>query len=147
MRLQKISVKKLFGVFDHEVAFAKGENVAIIHGPNGFGKTVMLRMTAALVNGDTKIFEAIPFLEFWLDFDDGSKRGAVRRADGNQESSKPDLTLFSVDPDGASRELDRPIPPPRELIDVVDRLIPLARIGDGWRDQIGSSLSLEDVLC
>ena len=56
MRVKKIGVKGLFGVFDHEIPLENVDRVTIILGPNGFGKTVMLRMVAALVEGTTSIF-------------------------------------------------------------------------------------------
>jgi len=70
--LKKIAVEDLFGIFDHEVAMDRPEGVTIIHGPNGFGKTVMLEMVAATVQGDLDIFRSIPFREFSVEFDDGS---------------------------------------------------------------------------
>ncbi|WP_445174901.1 AAA family ATPase, partial [Microcoleus sp.] len=44
MRINKISVTKLFGVFNHQVSFNMEDRITIIHGPNGFGKTALLRI-------------------------------------------------------------------------------------------------------
>lgn len=41
--LQKVEVKKLFGVFDHIIQF-KEEGITIILGENGLGKTVLLKL-------------------------------------------------------------------------------------------------------
>ena len=41
MRVRSIDVKGLFGVFNNEIPINSAERVTIIHGPNGFGKTVM----------------------------------------------------------------------------------------------------------
>lgn len=69
MRITKVSVKKLFGVFDHEIPL-KDSRITIIHGPNGFGKTVLLTMIHGLFNSKYKIFSDIPFEEFRIEFED-----------------------------------------------------------------------------
>ena len=38
MRITKVLVKKLFGIFDHEIPLNQDSRITIIHGPNGFGK-------------------------------------------------------------------------------------------------------------
>jgi ABC-type transport system involved in cytochrome c biogenesis ATPase subunit len=60
MRVKSINVTSLFGVFNHEILINTTERVTIIHGPNGFGKTVMLRMIAAVAEGTTSIFQQTP---------------------------------------------------------------------------------------
>src|SRR5712692_4436181 len=93
MRVMSVSVKGLFGIFDHEVPLQNVDRVTIIHGPNGFGKTVMLRMIAALVEGTTTIFEHTPFSEFQLAFDDGTARMVRRSLEGESESGKSRIKL------------------------------------------------------
>ena len=39
MRLTKIHVTKLFGVFDHTIPLNLDDRITIIHGPNGFGNS------------------------------------------------------------------------------------------------------------
>ena len=80
MRINSIRVKGLFGIFDHEIPLRSAERVTLIHGPNGFGKTVMLRMIAAFFQGDTSVFRHTPFDEFAVAFDDGSSY-TVRRSE------------------------------------------------------------------
>src|ERR1700682_5747742 len=86
MRVTSISVKGLFGIFDHEIPLQSAERVTIIHGPNGFGKTAILRMIAALIEGKKELFEQTPFEEFSITVDDGpsriSRRHAERSAQG-----------------------------------------------------------------
>lgn len=67
MRLQRVTVKGLFGLFDHAIRFPTGENVVIIHGPNGYGKTVMLRMIVAIVTGQSEYFNKYHLESFlWI---------------------------------------------------------------------------------
>ena len=51
LRVTKIRVDDLFDRYNHEVDLHLDERVTIIHGPNGVGKTVLLRLTADLLSG------------------------------------------------------------------------------------------------
>ena len=44
MRITKITVKKLFGVYDHEIPLNLDSRITAIVGANGVGKTIILRM-------------------------------------------------------------------------------------------------------
>ena len=69
MRITKVSVKKLFGIFDHEIPLNQDTRITIIHGPNGVGKTILLRMIDGLFNADFTLFHEIPFEEFRVEVD------------------------------------------------------------------------------
>jgi predicted ATP-binding protein involved in virulence len=70
MRINKIAVKKLFGIFDHEIPLNSKDHITIIHGPNGFGKTILLTLINEVFNSQyEKLFE-IPFSELIIGFDD-----------------------------------------------------------------------------
>ena len=47
MRIDNISVRGLFDRFDHDIELDPSERIAIIYGPNGFGKTMILRIVNA----------------------------------------------------------------------------------------------------
>ena len=64
MRITKVSVKKLFGIFDHEIPLNQESRITIIHGPNGFGKTILLTMLNGLFNSNYRVFLEVPFVEF-----------------------------------------------------------------------------------
>jgi predicted ATP-binding protein involved in virulence len=72
MRISKISVTKLFGIFDHPVSLNLEERITIIHGPNGFGKTALLRLINGFLNSQYSEIISIPFSRIRLDFDNGS---------------------------------------------------------------------------
>jgi len=72
MRITKITVKNLFGMFYHEVPLNMEDHITIIHGPNGIGKTILLKMLNALFKSSYEEFRNIPFSELSVDFDDGS---------------------------------------------------------------------------
>jgi predicted ATP-binding protein involved in virulence len=60
-RLNAVSVKKLFGVFDHRIELNNEERITIIHGPNGFGKTAILRLVAGFFERRYSMLRNVPF--------------------------------------------------------------------------------------
>jgi predicted ATP-binding protein involved in virulence len=81
MRLKKITVKNLFGMFCHEVPLNMDDHITIIHGPNGIGKTILLTLLDALFGPQEEYYKLrrIPFSELSVDFDDGSTLCMERR--------------------------------------------------------------------
>ncbi|MDD2836251.1 MAG: AAA family ATPase [Methanothrix sp.] len=71
MRIKKINVEGLFGIFDHNVPLNLDDRLTIIHGPNGFGKTILLSMINSLFNTDYASLRRIPFKKLSIYFDDG----------------------------------------------------------------------------
>lgn len=146
MQLQRVQVKGLFGLFDHEVTFPPGESVVIIHGPNGLGKTAVLRMIGALVSGHLDVFQQLPFKEFILEFDDGSKRWAYRPESDNN-AAEADVELYESRPGSPPRPITQASKLPAEILDYIDRYVPAwVRFRDGWRDDRGRPRSVSDVL-
>ena len=72
MRIKEISVRKLFGIFDHVIPLNLEQRITVVHGLNGVGKTVLLRMIDGLCNKDLSTFMKIPFEEFIVRFEDDS---------------------------------------------------------------------------
>jgi predicted ATP-binding protein involved in virulence len=71
MRLTRVHVTKLVGLFDHEIRLNLDERMTIIHGPNGSGKTIVLRMIAGLISGNYAVFREVPFASFVVESDTG----------------------------------------------------------------------------
>ena len=80
MRITKISVKKLFGVFDHEIPLNQESRITIIHGPNGVGKTVLFRMLDGLFSRRYRVFSEIPFEKFIVSLSDDDDGDGVNRS-------------------------------------------------------------------
>lgn len=78
MRITKISVKGLFGMFDHEIPLNQESRITIIHGPNGVGKTVLMRMVHGLFHYDYDLLNQIPYTEVCLEFDNGGRMAKTR---------------------------------------------------------------------
>jgi len=103
MRINKIEVKKLFGVFDHEIPLNAEEHITIIHGPNGYGKTILLTMVNAVFNSQySKLFK-IPFSELIIGFDDHSTLCVKKNIDapiveGDKSKNGDKLSLYLSKP-------------------------------------------------
>src|SRR2546422_3052998 len=138
--IRKISVKKLFGVFDQEIPMNLQERITIIHGPNGFGKTVLLRFINAIFHGNYGVLRRIPYDTFRIDFDDGAflsiKQTREQAKDGTSQT-----TLFFETNDKNSTKVTYPLSAPsyavdsQLLLDTIEHTIHyLERVGpDSWR--------------
>ncbi len=71
-RIRQISVTNLFGIFNHTIPLNTDNRITIIHGPNGFGKTMMLKLLHALFSQSNRLLQTIPFDEFRVDFEDST---------------------------------------------------------------------------
>jgi len=92
MRISKISVTKLFGIFDHPVSLNLEDRITIIHGPNGFGKTALIRLINGFFNSQYSEIISIPFSEIQLDFDNGTYLRITKHI-GENSQHEPDTKL------------------------------------------------------
>ena len=91
MRITKVSVEKLFGIFDHEIPLNQDSRITIIHGPNGVGKTVLLNMLHGLFHYEyERIGKMIPFRQFRIEFEDGAFITGEKSADNRELSIQYD---------------------------------------------------------
>lgn len=70
MKLQKIKIIKLFGVFNHEIVLNNDSKITIIIGENGLGKTVLLEMIEAFFKARYFYFNNVEFESIIFEFDD-----------------------------------------------------------------------------
>jgi predicted ATP-binding protein involved in virulence len=68
MNLQGISIKKLFGQFDYDIAFNQDEGITILTGPNGYGKTTILNIVYNLFKQNFFFFQKLNFLSLCFYF-------------------------------------------------------------------------------
>lgn len=94
-RIAKIEVTGLFGLYHHTIALNTDERITIIHGPNGIGKTVLLRMIVALFSKDYPMLLKTIFQSFTVTFTDGISV-QVRRITRLQNGSQAGGSEFKV---------------------------------------------------
>jgi predicted ATP-binding protein involved in virulence len=83
------------------------DRITIIHSPNGFGKTALLRLINGFFNLRYSELPTIPFTEFRLDFDDGSCLQITKSIDAPEHEKDKNLMFYFAKP-GAAKEIFSP---------------------------------------
>ena len=149
LRLRRIEVDGLFGIYDHRIDLNLRDRVTLLHGPNGVGKTSVLRMVDALLRNDFACFKRIPFARFLLGFEDGStlELQALRNVEGSGGEGAGALRLTRADGASDTGPVDLR---PSEVASIaarIDYLQPHYHRRDAWIDvRDGEVLSEIDVL-
>jgi predicted ATP-binding protein involved in virulence len=147
MKIKQISVTNLFGLFNHVIPLKTEDRITIIHGPNGFGKTIMLNFIDGLFKGNYSIFKKIPFDGFCVDFDNG-KYLTVKKHPLKGQSEKVSISIQSSEQDEitfSTKNSDSRYP---ILYEAIGDIAPeLRRIGsDEWMDRrTGQIMSWEEI--
>jgi predicted ATP-binding protein involved in virulence len=113
MQIKQISVTGLFGIFDHVIPLNMDERITIIHSPNGYGKTAILRLLSGVFNSNYSILFTTPFSSFRVEFDNKSIFAVSKKNDESnsyvtlsfQEVSSPPIS-FRIDYDGSRNHLN-----------------------------------------
>lgn len=146
MRVRSIRVVGLFGRFDHLIPMNLDQRITIIHGPNGFGKTVLLSMLANFFSNSELALVSVPYEEFRIEFDNNDSVSVFTVP--SERSPKPNLRFVYRNTETQEfvllTSLDRDSLP----LHTIDQIIPeLDRQGpDSWQNiSTGELLSLEQV--
>lgn len=150
LRVQSIRVDRLFDLFDPRVDLKLAERVTILHGPNGVGKTMLLRMVNALLDGRYSLFQRVPFRRFALELTDDSR---VELAPVSAKPSKKQRPLLRLILFRAGKEVDRhDVSANQDVLSMAEavtgRFPWVRRIGDDlWTDDREPGLlSAEDIV-
>ena len=95
LRLQRIEVDRLFGIYDHKINLNLEDRVTLLHAPNGVGKTIVLRMIDSILKERFRYLATIPFHRLLLGFDDGSTLELAGHKLSNVENDEYKLVLTS----------------------------------------------------
>ena len=154
MNIDRIAVEGLFNRFNHELKFAHDERVAIMIGPNGYGKTTILKILDTLFNKSPLGLSVFPFSSLNVTFDDGTTLRVNARQDPNRNGHNRHRALTFELWEGttnAQSHTFEPISNPEQYgIDLreIDSILPfLDRIGpEQWVNlQNDEILSIPDV--
>jgi predicted ATP-binding protein involved in virulence len=72
VKLKNVKLEKLFGLYDYNMDMLCEEYVTILHAPNGMGKTTLLKLIKAIIDGDVAYLDETPFASITLEFDNDS---------------------------------------------------------------------------
>ena len=81
MKITRISVSGLFGQFDYDFGLNHKERITIMIGPNGYGKTTILRLINVIFNGPIQALKNFHFKKLCVYFDKPSQLIIVRERD------------------------------------------------------------------
>ncbi|MBF0237720.1 MAG: AAA family ATPase [SAR324 cluster bacterium] len=73
MQVRQLVITKLFGTLDYSLALNHKDHITILHGPNGFGKTTILRILHYFFNHQEIALAKIPFQECEILLEDQSR--------------------------------------------------------------------------
>ena len=123
MLITRIKVSGLFNYFEHDLVFKPNEQITIMIGPNGFGKTMILRLVNTLFNLPVRTLGRMPFQSLTIYFDSGSKLSVSRTV---EDSKIPgDLELVYEKPTGKKNKFK-----PKFIVDPSKLNIPISAIED-----------------
>ncbi|PYA67191.1 hypothetical protein DMW57_25575, partial [Serratia marcescens] len=71
MKISKISVKNLFGIFNHDIPLNENPDITIVLGENGIGKTKLLEAISAIFRNDYDFLVELDFESIVIFFDTG----------------------------------------------------------------------------
>lgn len=162
MRVRSITITALFDMFAHRIPLFPADPITIIHGPNGIGKTSILRLIYGTLKPDYAHLRQIPFGKIEIQFDDeralvaqvASADSAVARK--HQSARRPGSKLVrpvhvQLKQSGRVKEdfeYLQPEPTPR-ILQRLDDFIPyLHRVGPReWHDsRLEETLTFDEVL-
>jgi len=155
MKINRLQVIGLFDRFNHDLKFKPDERIMIMIGPNGFGKTMILRIIDTIFSKSLRGLAQMPFRQVVVSFDNGSHLKVSRkehRPKKGQEKPRIDTELIFQNAAG-EEERFTPQPPisQKELgsrVRMIEHMIPLLDqvASDEWyHRQTGDILTLEDV--
>ena len=108
MRIKHISVNKLFGIFNHQIPMNTEDRITILFGPNGFGKTFVLKLVNAVFHSDYGEIMPIPFSDLTLEFDDNSMFRLIKQINKVGEKLKFEYTKEGSKHEYSIPEKDEP---------------------------------------
>lgn len=128
MTLSEIRVSGLFDRFDHRIVINKDERVTIMTAPNGFGKTMILRIINFLFNRQLRRLARMPFRAVSVRFDSGWILAADRVVSVSENRKSTAKMSISLKKNGSEELFLLPEISPDEAsfpLSAIDRWIPV----------------------
>lgn len=77
--LENIKIKKLFGLFDYHITLDTTENITILTGPNGYGKTTILNIIYHFFNQQFSYFQKLNFESISFEFSENKRMELTKK--------------------------------------------------------------------
>lgn len=137
-KITSLYVSELFGRFDYDLKFPESNDISIITAPNGYGKTVLLRIIDSVFNSKLRFFRKIDFKGIRIEL--SSKRSiSILKTKKNQPADdefEQDIVLFKCLGFNSDSE-EYILPPDLSPSDIryIERRFPIEQLGPNkWID-------------
>lgn len=142
MRIQSLKIEKLFKIFNYNISFK--ENVLIITGPNGFGKTMILNIIFSLFNERFSFFQKLEFERIKVELYDNRVIEIVKKVN---ESSDVVTFLFCQN-DITIETITISNKTPQQIEMTIGSYLPMHRVSTNtWLDSgTDKVMTLDDIL-
>lgn len=91
--ITSLRVDRLFGRFDHKIYFPESNDISIITAPNGYGKTVLLRILDSIFNRKLGFLGKLEFSEIEIQFS-SSKSILISQANSDEDQTPNKEIVF-----------------------------------------------------
>ncbi|MDR3366859.1 MAG: AAA family ATPase [Prevotellaceae bacterium] len=92
MKIKKIKIQKLFGLFNYDIELNQNEDITILTGPNGYGKTTILNIIYNLFNHRFFYFQKLNFETISIFFNEEQRIELTKK----QGKTKPEQAIRIV---------------------------------------------------
>ena len=143
-KVKSIIIERLFEIFNYKIEYPENENVLIITGPNGFGKTQVLNILYNLFNRQFIFFHKLVFNKISI-FLSGNYHIEIIK---NKVKNKPELIFAFFDGEKKIETFNYTANIDNQLIKHIARYLPVARIGEHkWIDhRTDRVLSIDELI-
>jgi len=130
MTIKSIQITGLFEIFNYMIEYPKGENVLIITGPNGFGKTKVLNIIFSLFNKQFSFFKKLVFEEIKISLNGNFSIAISKKTLANK---KDNVTFTFFEGDKTIGNFEDTTRSDKLLLRNIEKYLPFNRIGaDSW---------------
>jgi predicted ATP-binding protein involved in virulence len=144
MKINSIKIENLFDIFDYDISFKTDENVLIITGPNGYGKTMVLNIIFNLFNRKFLFFQKLVFNKITLCLDENITIIISKIV----EDDKPKISFSFKENEIEFEKFDYSHKLETDFERNIHRFLPVRRISpDKWMDERTERiLNIDDLL-
>jgi predicted ATP-binding protein involved in virulence len=144
MRISSIKIENLFEIFNYDISFKPEENVLIITGPNGFGKTMILNIIFNLFNRKFLFFQKLVFDKITLSLDNNIEISISKLLDEN----KPKISFSFFENNIEIERFDYSNKLEHDLERAIQNYLPVRKIApERWMDhRTDRVLNIDDLL-
>jgi len=144
MKIRSIKIEKLFEIFDYDASFNNNENVLIIAGANGFGKTTILNIISNLFNRKFLFFQKLVFEKITINLDDNISIVISKKVENNE----PIVKFTFAQNDETIETINYSSKVEKNIERIIERSLPVSKMDfDRWIDHRSEmSLTTDDLI-